>query len=139
MNDLVTHPPAALSAQRARWLGLMGVDVYVRRVRSSLAGAGGAESVAARIVFALPVDAGEGFEGAQGALLRDLVRALGLDSAAVTFDTARQDLPWVCFRAAPDDVADVVLAPALTTLRASASARRALWQSLKPLVRRLRG
>lgn len=131
---------SALSAvDRRRALALMGVDVYVRRVRTAIDASGEASpdapSAAPRVVFTLPP--GAGFDGPHGTLLRHLALALGVDPRAVAFGASRPGVPCVCFGAAPGEAADVLLAPPPAALRASAAARRALWPALRALARRL--
>jgi hypothetical protein len=144
---------AARAVDRLRALSLMGVDVYVRRVRGQAATSVGEpaprvteaplpaaaparDGRGTRLVFAT-ADAG-GFDGPHATLLRHLALALGLGPAGVACGEPREDLPCVCFGAAPGSATDVVLAPPLATLRASAAARRALWPQLRSLARRLR-
>jgi hypothetical protein len=143
-------------AGRRRALALMGVDVYVARVRGAPAVAVDSEPAVApadrtgdrsrpaapapaapRVVFALP--SGAGFDGPDGRLLRHVALAIGVDPSMVAFGAPRPDLPCLCFGAAPGDAVDVLLAPPPDALRASAAARRALWPSLRALARRLRG
>jgi hypothetical protein len=139
---------AVRAVDRLRALSLMGVDVYVPRPRgpapaaatavaSPAGGAVDGDHRGTRLVFATG-DAG-GFDGPHAGLLRQLALALGLEPAGVACGEPREDLPCVCFGAPPGAAGDVVLAPPLATLRASAAARRALWPLLRPLARRLRG
>ncbi len=142
---------AAHAVDRLRALSLMGVDVYVAHRRGSVAAVPAAPPLA--VVAAAPAAAGDlrgtrlvfatgdagGFDGPHGSLLRQLAQALGLQAAGVACGEPRADLPCVCFGAAPGVAVDVVLAPPLATLRASAAARRALWTLLRPMARRLRG
>jgi hypothetical protein len=139
---------AVRAVDRLRALSLMGVDVYVARPRRSAIATVTAVATSAtaavdgdrrgtRLVFA--TGSAGGFDGPHGGLLRQLALALGLEPAGVACGEPREDLPCVCFGAAPGAASDVVLAPPLATLRASAAARRALWPLLRPLARRLRG
>jgi hypothetical protein len=139
---------AVRAVDRLRALSLMGVDVYVARPRRPAIAAATAPATPAtaavdgdrrgtRLVFATG-DAG-GFDGPHGGMLRQLALALGLEPAGVACGEPREDLPCVCFGASPGAASDIVLAPPLATLRASAAARRALWPLLRPLARRLRG
>lgn len=128
---------AARAVDRLRALSLMGVDVYVARLRRPAIAAVVGDRRGTRLVFATG-DAG-GFDGPYAGLLRQLALALGLEPAGVACGEPRDDLPCVCFGAAPGAASDIVLAPPLATLRASAAARRALWPLLRPLARRLRG
>jgi hypothetical protein len=148
---------ALAAADRRRALALMGVDVYVPRVRGAAAapaeppatapvakGAGRPPAAAAtgaapapRVVFTLPT--GGGFDGPDGILLRHIALAIGVDPRAVAFGAPRPGLPCLCFGGAPGDADDVLLAPPPAALRASAAARRALWPALRALARWMRG
>ena len=73
--------------------------------------------------------------GEHAALLRGVVRALGLDLASVCFDP-REALPVLAFDSV--DAPAQVHAPALAALR-GARAKRALWPALRRLRRSVRG
>jgi hypothetical protein len=149
----------ALDPRRRRALALMGIDVYRLRGAPSAeparSGAGphveprsdpSTAPRAADILFDAParvrivIDAaaGDPRTGPYATLLAGIVRALGIAPADVGYGRDdRAPAPALCFGVAPPAVAEAHGLAPLAAVRQSPTVKRALWQALRPLRRRL--
>ena len=146
MSALVPLDPQA----RQRLLALMGIDVYTRRAPARARAAQPAAAAPARSRSAVaptigvfqvacdPAEAGrEPLAGRYGALLKHILSAVGVEPSHARFvePGGTHPGPRIAFHAGA--AGDELQAPPLAQLRESAEAKRALWQVLRPLRRRL--
>lgn len=127
-----TSPQLGAPLARRRLLDLLGITPYVRRGRT--ADASGHGEVAPGAIAIVLVDRPD---AAAHPLLRAILATLGMDPESIR--VAGTPLPagtCVLLSIGADHPEAAVSAPPLVTLARDPMAKRALWRSLRPLLRR---